>query len=346
MKISIQTKVLILCIILVLLTAAGISTTYYVLTKQDKQRESRQRIQIAFDIILSDFANRTNTYLTRFDEFLKEDTRVLWATDFYKQDASSLGSASVIAGYFVKAVAELKKFGHIISADRLFLYGTDKRLLMLYQQKNAQDTSGLYVVTETGENTFLAADDPDQLNQILFGGQPIPEIALPSGVSEYFEGDISDTISASVFHDGPSLGIRVTAPVYHKEVKVGILVGEVFYTRDIVEHYALLSKTAVNFFAGNQLSIGTLSAQSELESEVMGQMVSCEDLMAKNVEIDVVPFILTDQDYDQGRCALKNAQGTVGAEMNGLIYRLTDRVSRNASTMAFRWDSGTLHWIL
>ena len=35
--------------------------------------------------------------------------------------------------------------------------------------------------------------------------------------------------------------------------------------------------------------------------------------MTKNVEIDIIPFTFTDQDYDQGRCALKNAQGTIGA---------------------------------
>ena len=49
MHVSIQAKLLVMSILLVLLITAGISTTYYILTKQDKQRESRQRIQVAFD---------------------------------------------------------------------------------------------------------------------------------------------------------------------------------------------------------------------------------------------------------------------------------------------------------
>lgn len=44
MKASIRTKLLTMCILLVLLTTVAISGTYYLLTRQDKQRESRQRI--------------------------------------------------------------------------------------------------------------------------------------------------------------------------------------------------------------------------------------------------------------------------------------------------------------
>ena len=51
-KLSIQTKLLALCILLVFLTTVSISAAYYTLTRQDKHRESRQRIRIAFDIIL------------------------------------------------------------------------------------------------------------------------------------------------------------------------------------------------------------------------------------------------------------------------------------------------------
>ena len=64
MNMSVRTKFLILCIVLVLLITIGISATYYVLTRQDKQRESQQRIRIAFDIILNDFNKRVTTYTT------------------------------------------------------------------------------------------------------------------------------------------------------------------------------------------------------------------------------------------------------------------------------------------
>ena len=96
MKASIQIKLLALCILLVLLTAVSISATYYVLTKQDKHRESRQRIKIAFDIIHDDMTNRLQTYTSRFDEFLKRDERMNWITRFYNQEKSQVGSSQFI----------------------------------------------------------------------------------------------------------------------------------------------------------------------------------------------------------------------------------------------------------
>jgi|PlaIllAssembly_1097288.scaffolds.fasta_scaffold2739056_1 hypothetical protein len=73
MKMSIQTKLLLMTIFLVAVTTVGISLAYYVLTRQDKQRESRQRIQIAFKIILDDVNNRREQSIRSFEKFLKEE---------------------------------------------------------------------------------------------------------------------------------------------------------------------------------------------------------------------------------------------------------------------------------
>ncbi len=312
MNVSINTKLLSMCILLVLVITLGISTTYYVLTRQDKQRESEQRIQIAFDIILNDFNSRTQTSLTRFDEFLQEDTRLLWAADFYHGDESSLSSASVIAGYFVKAVEELKKFGHIVAVDRLVLYGANTRLLMLYQQNNGQETSGLYVKTETGQDTFLTADNIDELNQILMGGDAIPEIDLPTNAAGQYAHDIPDTMSANVFHDGRTLGIRVVAPVYHKEVKVGVLIGDMLYTQAIIDQYAALSKTDVNFFAGHQFSLGTLPEQTSLDQAFATQFIECAGISEEQT-IEIAPITVNRHDYYQGGCSMTSGGQHIGA---------------------------------
>ena len=315
MKISIQMKFLAMCILLVLLTTAGISATYYVLTKQDKQRESRQRIQIAFDIILDDFADRLNTYRERFDEFLQEDDTLREVTYSYSQDTSRIGSMSFIFSYFIQAADELKSFGHVVSANCLSLYGADKRLLAMYQRHDEQDTVGAYVVSQTGNNTYLALDDPSQLSQIRFSKKPLPEVPLPSGVTPHYEGDIPDAVSVDLFIEEQKLGIRIMAPIYHlgSNNNIGVLIGEVFYAQSSVERYASLSKTAVNLFAGDQLSVGTLRAQTHLAPDVMEQIASCEDILNQDGEIDVSSVTLDNQDYYQGRCAFKNAQGTIGA---------------------------------
>ena len=94
MKASIQTKLLVMCILLVLLTIVGISATYYVLATRYMRRESRQRIRIAFDIILDDFANRLNTYASRVREFLTANEPLQVTTSSYQQDPGRISSIS------------------------------------------------------------------------------------------------------------------------------------------------------------------------------------------------------------------------------------------------------------
>jgi len=88
MKASIQIKLLAMCILLVLLTTVRISTTYYVLTKQDKHRESRQRIQIAFDIMLDNVAERLQIYISRVEEAINKDIDLYWVAFSYNEKNS------------------------------------------------------------------------------------------------------------------------------------------------------------------------------------------------------------------------------------------------------------------
>ncbi|MBD3306902.1 HAMP domain-containing protein, partial [candidate division KSB3 bacterium] len=314
MKVSIQTKLLVMCIFLVFLTITGISATYYVLTKQDKQRESRQRIRIAFEIILSDFAEQVETYTTRFSEFLAQDPRLLWATDFYNQDATSLASGSVIAGYFTKALEELQGLGRFVSTDRLLVYGADGRLLLVYQQQDGEEHAGIFGLSAEGAPTYLSADDLDQLNQLLFSGQPIPEFPLPQGIPASYDGEIPEKIRTGSITERQRLGIRITAPMYQKDTKIGVLVGDVFYTQKHVEHYASLSKTAINLFAGTQRSIGTLPEQEQLPQTMLEQGIACDNLLQSESDtLALMSVVVGEREYYEGYCVLTNAQEPVGA---------------------------------
>lgn len=312
-KMSIQAKVFTLCMMLVLITATGISTTYYILTKQDKQRESRQRIQIAFDIILDDFQNRVQTYTQRFEVFLQEDVSLKWAADSYNRDKTQLNSTHFITSYLAKVATQLKNFGSVVSANHIALYGADKRLLVVYRHHGDQETFGVYAISSTGENTYLPMEDPSKpITEILLD-ETIPDHPLPSDIAASYEGSIPDTLSASPFNREHLSGIRITVPVYQKDNKVGVLVGEFVYTQSIVARYAALTKTAVNFFAENRLSVGTLPAQTELEADILEHLGACEAIMRQERVIEVFPATVDDQDYYQGQCALRDDQGIIGA---------------------------------
>lgn len=313
MKVSIQTKFLIVCILLVLLTTAGLSGTYYVLINRVMHRESRQRIRIAFDIILHDFTGRLNTYAQRIDEFLANDTALPLTTSSYMEDTTQVNIVSFLTNYLKEATDILKRFGHNITVDRLTLYGADKRLLIIYHRNGGQETAGVYLISETGNDTYLPMDDFSQLSPILLGEKPIVDTPLPPGISAFYEGDIPDTVVARVFSEGGKFGIRIIAPIVHREQKTGVLVGDVFCTQDDIERCASLSRTEINLFVADQLSAGTLHVQPPFSQEALNQMSACEDILNQVGDLAILPVTLGAQDYYQGQCAFHNGQNAVGA---------------------------------
>ena len=313
MRTSIKTKLLALCIFLVLLTAIGISTTYYWLTKRDKHRESRQRIQIAFDIILDDFVTRADTYTRRLEEFLKENVPLSRATYFYSRDEVQLQSMEFILIHFSQVAEDLTKFGRTILANRLTLYGINKRLLLVYQNHEDQEDIGIYMLTHTGDNTYLSLNNPSDRSRILFSNQQIPDVPLPVGVADHFEGNIPESITTDLVNDGQRLSLKIVAPVYRHERLTGVLVCEVFSTQSIVERYVSLSKTDVNLFAGTQLSVGTLRAQTQFMPESLDEIPLCETLLTNSSELDIFPITFDKQDYYQGQCVIKNGKTLIGA---------------------------------
>jgi len=341
MKISIQTKLLALCILLVLLTTTSISATYYILTKQDKHRESQQRIQVAFDIILDDFADQLNISLERLDKFLEKHPGLPLIIQSYNRDESQISSPQFITSFLISVVYKLKEFGPMISADQVVIYGANKRLLAIYHHNRDQETVGGYVVSESGNDAYLSFDDPSYVSTwLILDRKPIPDTPLPTGITAHYEGNVPESTSTSLFSKGQKFGMRISAPLYQDESIVGILVCDILYTQNIVERYASLSKTDVNLFAGNQLSVGTLRAQTEIDSNVMKYVVSCEDILTKGKGINVSSVTLASEDYYQGRCAFRNAQGMIGMITISLSQEIEKQEIRKILTAVFTISGG------
>jgi hypothetical protein len=311
MKRSIQTKLLALCILLVLLTAISISATYYWLTKHDKHRESQQRIQIAFDIMLNDFTERMQTATAKWKELLARDTTFAMTPSLYNEDETKIANASFISAFLVSLASELKELGQTFSADRVAVYAANKRLLVFSQRDANQEIPGGYVGSQTGQDTYLNMDDPNRVSTFLVVERnPIPDAPLPSGMTPVYAGEVPEHITTSLFQEGQTLGFRIVAPLYQDKSPAGVLVCDIGYTQSMLERYASLSKTAINLFAGRQWSIGTLPAQTQLEPDALNQMTACEDIHSKT---DVIAVMFDNQKYYQGRCALKVAQEVIGA---------------------------------
>ncbi len=305
---SIRMKLFVLCIFLVLMSIISVSVPYYTFTKYDKQRESRQRIQVAFEIISDDILHRIQDYSIKIEEFLQQTSTISWVLSLYhtEEDKQTFFSDYANSSYIVRVADALQKFGNLIKPDRLLLYGADKRLLAAYHQEQDQEYVGAYVLTETGHNTYLPAT---QYNQLLVHQEPLPEADLPERVRAEFAGALPDNMVIETFQREKQLGLRVLAPVYREEKQFGVLVSEKSYSQSMADRYAALSYTEINLFAGNRLSIGTLPAQTELEVDALEQCVACDALFRKDLDIDVVPMTVEEQEYYQGLCAFNNAEG-------------------------------------
>lgn len=333
-KLSIHTKLLALCILLVLLSTVSLSIAYYLLTEQNTHRESQQRIQIAFDIILDDLNNRLQTSTTRLSDFLEEDSALRGVTYFYNRDPEQIRSVDFVSAQLTKIADTLKNFGQLVTTNRLAVYGLDRRLLAVYQQNAEQETAGIYWTLPNGKDSYLPLDDPAQLFEIRFGNVPTEEIPLPSGVTPQFPGEIPDSMTAGVFHQERQIGIQLIAPIYRGKNKTGVFVSEAFYTQELVERYASLSKTQVNLFTTTQFSVGTLPVHPGLNPELLEQQVACQDLSVQQGTIMVSPVTVENQGYYQGACVLKNLQNEpVGAIAVMLSQDIEQQAIRKMLTM-------------
>ncbi|GAK54801.1 methyl-accepting chemotaxis sensory transducer [Candidatus Vecturithrix granuli] len=314
MKASIRTKLLLLCIFLVFFATSGISGIYYFLVRQDKQRESRQRIQIAFDVMLNDVETRLRTLTRQFQEFLTADNPLGWIAEEYAKDPSRTGSLQFAVSYLMTPAEELKKLGYVSTADRLAFYTQDQRLLLLYHQQHEQPSVGAYLISATGQETYLTLDDPSALSTMMFTDKSIPDIPLPTGFVPEYQGEMPESVTAELNKSGQEILFRVTAPVYRGEKKIGILVGERTLSQEIVEQYAMLSKAEINVFAGNQLSVGTLPAQTQLDERKIESLLPCDEVLNSEAKIamTMAPLIVERQMYYQEGCSLTHGQEKIG----------------------------------
>ena len=144
MTLSIRTKLLGMCVVLVLLTTAGLSLTCYNITKEGKHRESLERLHVAFDTILDDFSKRREQYIRSVEKFLQEDKAIRPAISSYQEDCQQRSTATHLA----KAAGELEKFGRRQVVAKIALYEETSRLLTVYQAGEEQNALGIYVTTQ------------------------------------------------------------------------------------------------------------------------------------------------------------------------------------------------------
>ncbi|GAK51129.1 methyl-accepting chemotaxis sensory transducer [Candidatus Moduliflexus flocculans] len=327
MNASIQTKLFALCITLVLITAIGISATYYVQTTQEKHRESQQRIRIAFDIALDDFAHQRDAYLVRFDEFFKTSSGISGTSSIYLQSKEQLfRELTMLNAYFGKTATQMKDFARLISADHLALFAKDGRMLLEYRRQADQEVVGAYVVSSAGKDTFLNLNNVSspEMMAIWSGNTPIPDAPLPTGFIAQYPGNLPETSSAEFFASDTEIGIRVIMPIKYVGEMTGVLIGEIFFTEKMLQRYAALSKAEMTLFNAEKFKLGTLLFDVKTIANLFDHVPECEEIA--NHDLQIVSALVENQTYYQGQCLLKNRDGAVGT----LAVSLSQEIEKQA----------------
>lgn len=322
MRLSIRHKLLMTYLLLVALAIVGISVPHYLITRRDKQRESRQRIQIAFDMLRHDFTKRVALYTTRFDEFLQDNTTLLSAVYSYSRDSSEVGMINFLFDHFETVAEGLKRFGRGTNSDRICLYGVNKQLLVVYQRAAGRETFGSLFASYREGLKYLNMDDASVRAEITFRknnlilnipNKPFPETPAPDGLPLYFADDIPDVPTVTLFQEQQIVGFRISVPIIRRNQKIAVLIGETFYTQAMIQEFAELSHTEINLFAGQTFSIGTLPAQRELPPAPDKSFDCATPNLAQNALV-IQSLAFDNLPYYQAQCALKNAAGqTIGA---------------------------------
>jgi len=319
MQVSIRQKLLFTYALLVALAIIGISVPHYLITSRDKQRESRQRIQIAFDMLRHDFAKRVTMYTTRFDEFLEGNVSLLSAAYSYSRDSSEMGTITFLFDHFDIIAEGLKRFGRGTNSDRILLYGANKQLLIAYQRTVEGEAFGSFLASEREGQKYLDMDDANVRAEITFrknnlvlniSNKPFPDTPIPEGVPVKFDGEFPDTPTVGLFQQQNMIGLRISVPIIRRDEKIGLLVGESIYTQAMIQEFAELSQTEINLFAGQTFSVGTLPAQRQLSSmPVPAETFNCATPNLSQYALTIQSLSFENRPYYQAQCTLADASG-------------------------------------
>ena len=326
---SLQTRLLHINILLVGLMALGISIAYYELTSADKKQQSQERLHIAFKIMQDDFQHRLQRYPEQVAGFLQSDTLIKWLLSSYNTNPNQFFSFLTISRTLVSTTTQLKQFAPTIMVDRLLVYGGDMRLLVAYYRQDQQEHTGGFLRAADGQDTYVTLDNLAQLMRDLAKNATLPEAPLPAGMPGYYTQPVPAALTVKFFKEGRQLGLRVVAPIETSKQTAGVLQCDIFLTQEDVARYASLSSTDINFFAGQQWSIGTLPTQPMFTAEDLARFDVCRDWFAGARAIHSRLITMDKQPYYQGQCAITDGEERLGFITVSLSQMTEQRQIRN-----------------
>ncbi len=300
-KNNIKNKLFSLCIVLVLITSISISIPFYFITKQDKISDSQIRMGIAFDIIKKDLDDFIKDKTYRIQELLKQISAIRWELTWYNEsdDKAAFFNNATYSSYITTIGQEFTQLSNFISADRIFLYTKDRRLLVSYVKgADGKEHVNTYAKNSENEDTFLSIDD---YSRLLIRRSELPVNPLDRDIPSHLIVLIPDEVKSEHYVESNKLGLRITAPIYNNGQKVGAIVTETYYRQSMAEDYANLSQSEVNFFINDRFYFGTLKSHNDFSLWQKDSYNEMENTInSSNQVTEITSITVNNHEYYQG----------------------------------------------
>ncbi|MDA3900361.1 MAG: PAS domain S-box protein [Spirochaetes bacterium] len=307
---SIQTKIFLLCSLVVVLSVVTLSSAFLLITIQRIHKDSRGKILKAGMFIARDLNHKKDYYSRATEELLANESLFENSLINYAHNPEIISSRLYITGLLKPVSDEFRKFAQLSKLTNLRLYTYDRRLLAHYTTLNKERrTSGLYIKSQSGRDTYLDLSEKEDMLAVLFSDEPIDFTPLPRYLSDSYKKPFPRNSEVSFFTRKGRLGIQTRIPLLYLTDPIGLLVAE--YTIDDADtkFYKKFTETEVNFFSEQRLSSGTLEGETYSFNNELNDLLTY-DSDTSSIEMNKV--YINNALFYQHQAALMNGEQIIG----------------------------------
>jgi len=335
---TLRTKIFFrICLVSATVILATSGAYYYIFTN-DVRTRSQEHVAMAFDLITHELNARRESANAAIDTFVRSAlANRLYMLDMLTEqtqaaappqttgdappESATLPTASVrdvkkSLTYIGQIVNDIADFEQQTGASEVLVYDTRRNLAAFAIEKDGKRLRGGYVPTFDA-NKIVRLAPGDLWFATMQTLAEMPAEPLPENLLTTFQGEIPAAMMVEFGVSKTFVTMQYVTPIWNNENVIGTCVVRLNIQAKDVENFSALSRTHVNIYQGNTLSVGTLPQADKLaESDLVAMpALSLADLAASQqfTGLRISAAALAGESYYQGAVALRSAETPVGA---------------------------------
>ena len=274
MNFPIRRKILLTVLIPAFLIVLAMSFAYYMLAVSNLKKTSSEHINIAYKVIFDSLSSKANESVPWLDKFLKDEIagniNIIYATKERfeidpqkKKEPQRKRHVRELISRFGRMAAAIEDFSALTPFNNITIYDKNGVVVTAFQNIKGHYRLGAYLDFVKG-GIFVSLKTQEDKFNLLRGIENIEPISLPKCVKKEFKQPVPEKTTAffSTFEGMPA--IKLVAPIKHYDKLLGVCVAYIIIDKNKVNCFSKYSRTEINFFAGTNLSVGTLPSEKNL----------------------------------------------------------------------------------